>query len=110
MVNYRQALQEIENKGHRFFVVIFQRKRVGKNGEPVGSERRMLCRRHVRGYVKGVLAPGQRAAEDSRCKVLTVFDVSVFNRNRKTMPIMLAGERSYRRINMTRVVAISPFI
>lgn len=117
MIDSNEAWNRIAVAGKQFFSVSFQRKndKVGKdeNGkkvviEPAGTIRKMLCRRGVKKYAKGVLPPGQRKAEDIRCNVLTVFDVQEMAKLRKSgMRMGEAGRKSYRRINMAEVVDIS---
>lgn len=102
----------IESVKGQFFSVDFARKTDKKvNGvivEPKGMIRHMLCRRGVGKYVKGVLPEGQRQAEDERNSVLTVWDVGVYQSKRKEgMEQEIAGEQSYRRINMADVKCIS---
>ena len=100
----------------QFFSVDFARKtdkkEKGKVIEAKGTIRHMLCRRGVGKYVKGVLPEGHRDAEDNKHDVLTVWDVGVYQTLRKSGVVQeVAGEKAYRRINMSDVKAISiPFI
>ena len=96
----------------QFFAVDFARKTDKKvNGvvvEAAGSVRHMVCRRGVAKYVKGVQPEGQRKNEDAKHDVLTVWDVGVYQTLRKAGAEQAsAGEKSYRRINMVDVKAIS---
>lgn len=96
----------------QFFAIDFARKTDKKvNGvvvEAAGSIRHMVCRRGVSKYVKGVQPEGQRKNEDAKHDVLTVWDVGVYQAFRKSgVEQMVAGEKSYRRINMADVKAIS---
>jgi len=96
----------------RFFSVDFARKRDKKvNGrivEDAGSIRRMLCRRGVAKYVKGVQDEGQRKQEDERYEVLTVWDMGAYQELRRAGKEQEeAGAGAYRRINLADVKAIS---
>ncbi|CAK9251241.1 unnamed protein product [Sphagnum jensenii] len=95
--------EAIRGRGGRFFTIAFKRKTKGKNGEPVGEIRRMVCRRHVRKYVKGVLPIGQRAAEDLRCEVLTVFCIDTFHKLRKEgMPLRKPEQTPTGRLTLRK--------
>jgi hypothetical protein len=105
------ALQVISDKGHQFFGVSFRRKNDKKVGgvvvEEAGTIRKMLCRRHVGKYVSGT-GTGNRAAQDSHNQVLTVWDVGVYQKLRKTGKTQeQAGKASYRRINIPQIIRIS---
>lgn len=103
----QQALSAILSHKGKFVTVSFRRKTKGRNGEPVGSIRKMQARLHVRRHVAGVLAPGVRKAEDSRNQVLTVWDVQAFHAARREgKSLRQAGRAAYRRINLLEVVSI----
>jgi hypothetical protein len=102
----------IGSVGGRFFSVDFARKTDkkvnGKVVEAAGSIRRMLCRRGVAKYVKGVQDEGQRVREDERNDVLTVWDIGVYQELRRAGKEQEeAGSGAYRRINLVDVKAIS---
>jgi len=128
-----EAKQLIETQGGKFFRVLFKRKNDKVVGGVVvakaGETRSMLCRRGVKKFVKGVIPPAVRRAEDSRNMVLTVHDVEVF-RELRTTPILCptcngagcafckqigkrpmrlkeAGAAAYRRINLQEVEDLS---
>jgi hypothetical protein len=61
-----------------------------------GSIRNMQARMHVRKGVKGVLAPGQRKAEDAANNVLTVYDMQVVEKTGST-------KGAFRRINLEQL-------
>ena len=76
---------------HTIFGVSFVKK---GNGEL----RNMQARMHVTKGVKGVLAPGQRKAEDAAHGVLTVYDMAkVTESNTKG---------AFRRINLAQLVSV----
>ena len=58
-----------------------------------GDLRTMQCRMHVTKGVKGVLPEGHRKAEDTRCNVLTVYDMQVVESTGST-------KGAFRRINL----------
>jgi len=98
--------------GGRFCSVDFARKNDkkvnGKVVEAAGSIRRMLCRRGVAKYVKGVQDEGQRVREDERNDVLTVWDMGKYQELRRAGKEQEeAGQGAYRRINLIDVKAIS---
>lgn len=108
----KNILNRINSVKGQFFSVDFARKNDKKvNGvivEFAGSIRHMVCRRGVGKYVQGVQPIGQRKAEDSRNEVLTVWDVQVYQEQRKMgIDQETAGTKAYRRINMADVKAIS---
>ena len=59
-----------------------------------GEERTMQARMHVKKGVKGVLAPGQRKAEDEANNVLTVYDMQKPTED---------GKGAFRRINLEQL-------
>jgi len=106
------VMDRISSVGGQFFSVDFARKNdkkvKGVVVEHAGDIRHMICRRGVAKYVKGVQAKGQRKAEDSVNAVLTVWDIGVYQSMRKEgLEQEKAGGKSYRRINMADVKAIS---
>ena len=108
VIDATTALTTIRAHGGKFFRVSFARKTAGKNGEKPGDIRRMLCRRSVRKYTKGVLLPGVRKEEDAKNAVLTVWDVEKFHQARKAgKGLKAAGRSSYRRINLSEVVELT---
>lgn len=102
-----EALEQIAKTRGRFFRVAFRRKTKGKNGEPAGSVREMVCRLRVRKFSSQKLPPGVRASEDAAASVLTVWDVEAFHSARREgKPLRAAGQAAYRRINMAEVVSL----
>lgn len=106
------VVARIGKVGGQFFSVKFARKNDKKvNGVVValaGEERKMLCRRGVKKYADGVLPEGKRKKEDATNEVLTVWDVGVYQQERKNgRDQESAGRKSYRRINLADVKAIS---
>ena len=65
-----------------------------------GSLRTMNARMHVSKGVKGVLPEGQRKAEDTRCNVLTVYDMNVVEKTGST-------KGAFRRINLEQLKSCS---
>ena len=65
-----------------------------------GSLRTMNARMHVQKGVTGALPQGQRKAEDTRCNVLTVYDMNVVERTGST-------KGAFRRINLDQLKTCS---
>jgi hypothetical protein len=121
MIEPNDAWTRIFAVGGEIFSVSFMRKnpKYDENKaivEPRGAIRRMVCRRRVRRYTRGVIAPAVRMAEDVKHNVLTVFDLQFFMQHRQELlergftreiANLAAGRAAYRRINMAQVVDIS---
>jgi len=106
------VIARIRSTKGRFFAVDFARKNdKKKNGEviePAGSIRHMVCRRGVKKFSDGKLPDGKRKNEDAVNDVLTVWDVGVYQCERKNGKDQeTSGRKSYRRINLADVKAIS---
>jgi hypothetical protein len=106
------ALTRINSVNGQFFAIDFARKHDKKvDGVVVakaGDIRHMVCRRGVGKYTKGVLPIGKRAYENWKNKVLTVWDVQVYQQLIKSgLPQEEAGSLSYRSINLADIKSIS---
>jgi hypothetical protein len=123
MVASLEAWQRILTGKGRIFRVTFRTKTPqymrlpdGRRGPiigPAGRVREMVARINVRKFELGVISPAARRAEDLVNNVLTCFDVQLFNNLRvhltdqgmtPSLANIVAGRRSYRRINMADVI------
>lgn len=99
---------EIFNLLHRsrkFFSITFERRTTRRDETArAGELRTMLCRSGVHKYKRGIISDAQRLTEDFNACILTVFDIGTFLRNRQQgMAIAMAGHRSWRRIDLTKI-------
>lgn len=106
------ALERINSVNGQFFAIDFARKHDkivdGVVVAKAGDIRHMVCRRGVGKFTKGVLPVGKRAYENWKNKVLTVWDVQVYQQLIKSgKPQEEAGKLSYRTINLAGVKSIS---
>lgn len=99
---------EIFNLLHRsqkFFSITFERRTTRRDETArAGELRTMLCRSGVNKYKRGIISDAQRLIEDFNACILTVWSIDVFMRlRRQGMGIAMAGQRSWRRIDLTKI-------